>query len=77
MRGSTHPPPIRLHGVVLNWLSTGTTLPYHKTYNTDHRYQCDVFPTIINIRVECCILSLGMLHLQNYEIKVTFSLYSP
>jgi hypothetical protein len=21
--------PIRLHGVVLNWLGTGTTLPYH------------------------------------------------
>jgi hypothetical protein len=26
--GSTHPPPIRLHGVVLNYLSTGTTLHF-------------------------------------------------
>jgi hypothetical protein len=25
--GSIHPLPIRLHGVVLNWLSTGTTSP--------------------------------------------------
>jgi hypothetical protein len=25
--GSIHPLPIRLHGVVLNWLSTGITLP--------------------------------------------------
>jgi hypothetical protein len=36
MHGCIHPLPIRLHGVVLNLLSTGTTLPFAQK-------ECDIW----------------------------------
>jgi hypothetical protein len=44
--GSVHPLPIRLHGVVLDQLSTGTTLPLPvETASKDNTFFYDSFKT--------------------------------
>jgi hypothetical protein len=54
--------PIRLHGVVLNWLSTGTTVPYHLRLGLPNGLFSSFFhKTLCTILVSCMAILLMLL----------------